>query len=138
MDYLKLKNKKKLKDPPDLYEVNKASGVLKYFDSAFFLIKIYPSDNHSVKKSIDISYERITEFLNEYEKLTIFIEEFSFSYKGETIFQEEEKQNSLPFFFFSPKRMIFSHHFRQIKGHSYQYCPFNSIIYVQPGEIFLL
>ncbi|KKM96338.1 hypothetical protein LCGC14_1179150 [marine sediment metagenome] len=42
------------------------------------------------------------------------------------------------FFFFSPERMIFSHHFRQIKGHSYQNCPFNSIIYVQRGEISLL
>jgi len=100
MDSLKLKNKKKLKDPPDPDEVNKATGVLKYFNSAFSLMKIYPSDNHSVKKSIDSFYERITEFLDEYEKLTIFIEEFSFSYKGETVFQEEEKQNSLPFFFF--------------------------------------
>jgi len=42
------------------------------------------------------------------------------------------------FFFFSPKKMIFSHHFRKIKGHSYQNCSFNSIIYVQRGEIFLL
>jgi len=100
MDSLKLKNKKKLKDPPDPDEVNKATGVLKYFDSAFSSIKIFPSDNPSVKKSIDSFYERITEFLDEYEKLTIFIEEFSFSYKGETVFQEEEKQNSLPFFFF--------------------------------------
>jgi hypothetical protein len=49
MDSLKLKNKKKLKDPPDPDEVNKATGVLKYFNSAFSLMKIYPSDNHSVK-----------------------------------------------------------------------------------------
>jgi HEAT repeat protein len=64
------------------------------------LIKLYPSDNHSVKKSIDTFYERITEFLDEYEKLMVMIGEFSFSYKGETVFQDEEKQNSLPFFFF--------------------------------------
>jgi hypothetical protein len=100
MDSLKLKNKKELKDPPDPDEVNKATGVLKYFDSAFSLMKIYPSDNHSVRKSIDSFYERITEFLDEYEKLIVIIEEFSFSYKGETVFQDEEKQNSLPFFFF--------------------------------------
>ena len=100
MDSLKLKNKRKLKDPPDPDEVNKATGVLKYFDSAFSSIKLFPSDNPSVKKSIDSFYERITEFLDEYEKLIIIIEEFSFSYKGETVFQEEEKQNSLPFFFF--------------------------------------
>jgi len=100
MDSLKLKNKRKLKDPPDPDEVNTATGVLKYFDSAFSSIKIFPSNNLSVKKSIDSFYERITEFLDEYEKLIVIIEEFSFSYKGETVFQEEEKQNSLPFFFF--------------------------------------
>ncbi len=100
MDSLKLINKKKLKDPPDPDEVNKATGVLKYFDSAFSSIKIFPSDNPSVKKSIDSFYERITGFLDEYEKLIVIIGEFSFSYKGETVFQEEEKQNSLPFFFF--------------------------------------
>ncbi len=110
MDSLKLKNNNKLKDPPDPEEVNKATGVLRYFDSAFSLIKIYPSDNHSVKKSIDTFYERITEFLDEYEKLTVIIEEFSFSYKGETVFQDEEKQNSLPFFFFKDGMRELSFH----------------------------
>ncbi len=100
MDSLKLKKMKILKDLLDPDEVNKATGVLKFFDSAFSSIKLFPSDNPSVKKSIDSFYERITEFLDEYEKLIVIIEEFSFSYKGETVFQEEEKQNSLPFFFF--------------------------------------
>jgi len=110
MDFLKLKNKKKLKDPPDPDEMNKATGVLKYFDSAFSSIKIFPSDNPSVKKSIDSFYERITEFLDEYEKLTVIIEEFSFSYKGETVFQEEVKLNSLPFFFFKDGMRELSFH----------------------------
>ena len=70
--------------------MNKATGVLKYFDSAFSSIKIFPSDNPSVKKSIDSFYERITEFLDEYEKLIVIIEEFSFSYKGETVFQKAQ------------------------------------------------
>jgi hypothetical protein len=100
MDSLKLENKKKLRDTPDPDEVNKATGVLRYFDSAFSLIKIYPPDNNSVRKSSDSFYERITEFLDEYEKLVVIVEEFSFSYKGETVFQDEEKQNSLSFFFF--------------------------------------
>ena len=100
MDPLKLNNVKKLKELPDPDEVNKATGVLKYFDSAFSSIKLFPSDNPSVKKSMDSFYEKITEFLNEYEKLVVIIEEFSFSYKGETAFLGEERKNSLPFFFF--------------------------------------
>jgi len=100
MDSLKLKKMKILKDLLDPDEVNKATGVLKFFDSAFSSIKLFPSDNPSVKKSTDSFYERITEFLDEYKKLVVIIEEFSFSYKGETVFKGKEKQNSLPFFFF--------------------------------------
>jgi len=110
MNSIKLIDKKKLKVPPDAEEVNKATGVLRYFDSAFSLIKIYPSDNRSVIKSTDSFYERITEFLDEYEKLAIIIEEFSFSYEGETIFKEEEKQNSLPFFLFKDGMRELSFH----------------------------
>ncbi len=51
MNSLKLKNKRKLKDPPDPDEVNKAAGVLKYFDSVFSSIKIFPFDNPSFKKT---------------------------------------------------------------------------------------
>ncbi len=50
MNSLKLKNKRKLKDLPDPDEVNKAAGVLKYFYSACSSIKIFPSDNPSLKK----------------------------------------------------------------------------------------
>ena len=100
MDTQKLKILRKLKDSSDPDEMNKAAGVLKYFDSAFSSIKLFPSDNPSVNKSIDSFYERITEFLDEYEKLIVIIEEFSFSYRGETVFLGEERKNSLPFFFF--------------------------------------
>jgi len=100
MEPIKLNNMKKLKELPDPDEVNKAAGVLKYFDSAFSSIKLFPSDNPSVKKSMESFYERITEFLDEYEKLIVIIEEFSFSYRGETIFLGEERKNSLSFFFF--------------------------------------
>ncbi|NIM58799.1 MAG: hypothetical protein GTO16_07630 [Candidatus Aminicenantes bacterium] len=110
MDSLKSKNKKKLKVPPDPEEMNQVTGVLRYFDSAFSLIKIYPPDNRSVIKSTDSFYERLTEFLDEYEKLALIIEEFSFSYEGETIFQEEEKLNSLPFFFFKDGMRELSFH----------------------------
>jgi hypothetical protein len=110
MDSLKLKNMKELKDGPDPDEVNKATIVLRAFDSAFSLIKLYPSNNLSVRKAIDSFHERITEFLDEYEKLTVIIEEFSFSYEGETIFKEEEKQSSLPFFFFKDGMRELSFH----------------------------
>ena len=110
MNSIKSIDQKKLKVPPDPEEVNQATGVLRYFDSAFSLIRIYPPDNRAVIKSTNSFYERLTEFLDEYEKLAIIIEEFSFSYEGETIFQDEEKQNSLPFFFFKDGMRELSFH----------------------------
>ncbi|NIO49193.1 MAG: hypothetical protein GTN73_07135 [Candidatus Aminicenantes bacterium] len=81
-------------------ELEKAAGILRCFDATFSSIKLYPADNPAAKKSIDSLYERMTEFLDEYEELVVSVGEFSFSYKGEILFQEEEKENSLPFFFF--------------------------------------
>ena len=110
MDSLKSENKKKFVGLTDLEEINEAKFVCKYFDSAFSLIKIYPSDNRSVRKSTDSFYEKITEFLDEYKKLVVMIGEFSFSYKGEIVFQDKEKQNSLPFFFFKDGMRELSFH----------------------------
>ena len=65
MDSLKLKNN--LKPGQELLpeEVDKATGVLRYFDATFSSIRLYPPDNPAVKKSIDSLYERMREFLDE-------------------------------------------------------------------------
>ncbi len=114
MDSPKLENKNSLergeKLQPDSDEVYKAMGVLRFFDATFSSIKLYPPDNPVVKKSVDSFYERIKEFLDEYEELIVRIEEFSFSYKGEIVFQDEEKKSSLPFFFFKDGMREISFH----------------------------
>ncbi len=110
MDSPKLKNQIKSEDLPDPDEIDKAKGVLRFFDATFSSIKIYPSQSLAVKKSIDSFYERMIEFLDEYEELTVRFEEFSFSYKGEIIFQDEEKKRSLPFFFFKDGMRELSFH----------------------------
>jgi len=84
----------------DPVEIKKAKHVLNSFGKAFFALKIYPTVNPSVQKSIDTFAEDIKEFLNVYRHLKINIQEFSFTYKGETVFQDEEKKRSLPFLLF--------------------------------------
>jgi len=84
----------------DPVEIKKAKQVLKSFGKAFFSLKIYPTINPSVQKSIDTFVKDIKEFLNVYRYLKINIGEFSFTYKGETVFQDEEKKRSLPFLLF--------------------------------------
>ena len=84
----------------DPVEVNKAKNVIQFFKKTFSLIKLYPPENPSAQKSIDLFYAQIGEFLNEYEELIITIGEFSFSYKGELVFQDVEKRKSFPFLFY--------------------------------------
>lgn len=81
-------------------ELNRVNLLFKYFDTSFSTMKLYPPGNPSIKKAVDIFTEKLKEFLREYEELRIGIGEFSFFYKGEKVFQDEEKQRSLPFFLF--------------------------------------
>jgi HEAT repeat protein len=81
-------------------ELNKVRLLFKYFDTAFSTLKLYPPGNPSITKSVTYFYDKLKEFLDEYEEMRIGIGEFSFSYKGENAFQDEEKKRSLPFFLF--------------------------------------
>ncbi len=84
----------------DPVEINKAKNVILFFKKTFSLMKLYPPENPSVAKSIDLFNNQIGEFLNEYEELSIQVGEFSFSFKGELVFQDEERRKSLPFLFY--------------------------------------
>ncbi len=88
------------KPKADPAEVKKAGNVIQFFKKAFSLIKLYPPENPSVAKSVDLFNNQMGEFLNEYEELAIEVGEFSFSYKGEIVFQGEERSKSLPFLFY--------------------------------------
>jgi hypothetical protein len=85
------------KPSADPAEVKKASNVIQFFKKSFSLIKLYPPENPSVAKSIDLFNNQLGEFLNEYEELAIQVGEFSFAFKGELVFQDEERSKSLPF-----------------------------------------
>jgi len=76
------------KPKADPVEVKKAGNVIQFFKKTFSLIKLYPPENPSVAKSIDLFNNQIGEFLNEYEELSIQVGEFSFSFKGEVVFQD--------------------------------------------------
>ena len=84
----------------DPAELNKVKMLFKYFDTGFSTLKLYPPGNPSIERSVGIFAEKLKEFLDEYKEFRIGIKEFSFSYKGEIVFQDEEKKRSLPFFLF--------------------------------------
>jgi HEAT repeat protein len=94
----------------DSLEIKKSKDVIKRFGNAFSSMKIYPPENPAVKKSVETFTEKIKEFLEEYESLDITVEEFNLSYKGEKVFQDEEKMKSLPFLLFKDGMRELSFH----------------------------
>lgn len=94
----------------DSLELKKSKEVIKRLGNAFSSMKIYPPENPAVKKSIETFTEKIKEFLDEYEHLDITVEEFDLSYKGEKVFQDEEKMKSLPFLLFKDGMRELSFH----------------------------
>lgn len=85
------------KDP---VEVDRAKKAIQFFRKTYFLAKIYPPENPSVKTALDLFDRELRKYLDEYEELIIEVGEFSFSYKGEVVFQDIEKKKSLPFLFY--------------------------------------
>jgi HEAT repeat protein len=104
------------KPKADPVEVKKAGNVIQFFKKAFSMIKLYPPENPAVAKSVDLFNNQMEEFLNEYEKLAIEVGEFSFSYKGEIVFQGEERSKSLPFLFYKDGLRELSFHKGLDKG----------------------
>lgn len=99
----KLKNKNNEEEKifkPDIVEVRKAKKTLQFFVKTFSLMKIYPPENPAIKNSIDLFANKLKEFLNIYQELKIGIWESSFSFKGETLFEDERRRKNLPFLFF--------------------------------------
>ena len=100
----------KLGSQVDQAELKKAKEVAQFLEKAFSLMKIYPQDNPSVTNSKGIFVEKIKEFLEVYSEFKVSIDEFSFSYEEEVVFQDEEKKKSLPFLFYKDGMRELSFH----------------------------
>ncbi|HDZ27178.1 MAG TPA: HEAT repeat domain-containing protein [Candidatus Aminicenantes bacterium] len=115
-------------------ELKKAGNVIQFFKKAFSLIKLYPPENPSVAKSVDLFSNQMGEFLNEYEELAIEVGEFSFSYKGEIVFQGEERSKSLPFLFHKDGLRELSFHKGLDKGELHEFFRVISEVADLPAE----
>jgi HEAT repeat protein len=122
------------KPKADPLEVKKAGNVIQFFKKAFSLIKLYPPENPSVAKSVDLFNNQMGEFLNEYEELAIEVGEFSFSYKGEIVFQGEERSKSLPFLFHKDGIRELSFHKGLDKGELHEFFRVISEVSDLPAE----
>jgi HEAT repeat protein len=85
---------------PETASIKRAKEVLNLFAKAFASMRIYPTENPTVKSLIDTFNEKMQKFLDEKEELKLIIDEFSITFKEETVFQDGQKKASLPFLFF--------------------------------------
>jgi len=122
------------KPKTDPAEVKKARDVVQFFKKSFSLIKLYPSGNPSVAKSIDLFNNQMGEFLSEYEELAVQVGEFSFSFKGEVVFQDEERRSSLPFLFYKDGLRELSFHKGLDKEELYEFFRIISEVSDLPAE----
>ena len=80
--------------------VKKTKKVLNLFAKTFTSLRIYPSENPTVESLTLALIEKMQEFLDEHQELKLIIHEFSFSFKQEMVFKDEQRKASLPFLFF--------------------------------------
>jgi HEAT repeat protein len=73
--------------------------ILKLFEKSFAQMKIFSEDHTNVIKFTDQLYEKICIFLEKYWKLELGVDEFSFSFSGETVFTDIQIRKSIPFLF---------------------------------------
>ena len=85
---------------PEAASIKRAKEVLNLFAKAFASMRIYPPENPAVESLINTFNEKIQKFLDEEEELKLIIDEFSITFKKETVFQDGQKKASLPFLFF--------------------------------------
>ncbi len=85
---------------PGAAGVKKTKEVLNLFAKTFTSLRIYPSENPTVESLTLALIEKMEEFLDEHQELKLIIHEFSFSFKQEMVFKDEQKKACLPFLFF--------------------------------------
>ncbi len=85
---------------PEAGSIKKAKEVLNLFIKAFASMRIYPTENPTVKSLVSTFNEKMQNFLDKEEELKLIIKEFRITFKEETVFQDGQKKASLPFLFF--------------------------------------
>jgi len=84
----------------DRIRQEKVRDIFIVLGNAVSAFRLYPSENPTVRNFISDLFERLSEYLDEYEKLEVGIEEQAFTLEGRTILQDPNPVRSLPFFFF--------------------------------------
>lgn len=84
----------------DREKIKTVAEIVQILVKTFSQMKIFSLEHENVQKFSDQLYDKIKAYLEEYWKLEIGIEEFSFALGDNIIYTDEQIIKSLPFFFF--------------------------------------
>ena len=85
---------------PDKDELVQVRAILKSLAQTITVIKLYPAGHDHVRRYRDDLYDRLNGFLGQDRPLDLGIGENAFTYLGQVVYQDDNLQKSLPYFFF--------------------------------------
>ncbi len=86
--------------PSDKEELFRVRSILKSLAQTVTVLKLYPAGHDHVRRYRDELYDRLSEFLGQDRPLDLGIGENAFTYLGRVVYQDDNIQKSLPYFFF--------------------------------------
>jgi hypothetical protein len=84
----------------DVVALDKARDILHHLANTVSSLKLFPAEHVTVVNFVDMLADKLKNFLDQYGKLEIGIDEFSFTCAGRILYTDEATIKSLPFFFF--------------------------------------
>jgi len=84
----------------DLQALQKVKELLLSLSNTVSAFKIFPSHHESCLRFRQDLMNKLKTYFQRHEKLELEIREFSFSFQGQQVYQDEVSSKSLPYFFF--------------------------------------
>jgi hypothetical protein len=84
----------------DAKAFEKAGDIVRQLANTVSSLKLFPADHATVGSFVDTLAAKLKSYLDQYGKLEIGINEFSFTYAGRILYTDETMTKSLPLFFF--------------------------------------
>ncbi len=81
-------------------EVALVKKILGLLDKTIGIMKIFSFVHENVRNFVDQTFDELSNYLENNLRLELKIEEFSFSYCGETVYSDTQIDKSLPYLFF--------------------------------------
>lgn len=84
----------------DKQKAELAKNIIQLIVKTFAQIKLYSLQHENVTKFIELLFQKIKEFLQEYREFELEVAEFSFLMDGKAVYTDQQINHSLPFLFY--------------------------------------